>query len=121
MSVTTRTTLGVGFKVEESDVIDFFGKEKCEEYGVYDLLDSFLDDYPLLTLESGGSGMDGSLECVIAVKRLVQALDAYEDAGLYGLDRPTLALEEQIQLLDVAADLLGREPKIGQFVAIYVG
>lgn len=121
MGVTTRTTLGVGFKVEESDLIDFFGNEDYEEVGAYDLLDTYLDDYPLLTLESGGSGMDGRLEHVVAVSRLVQSLDAYEDAGLYGLDAPVLSLEERIQLLDVAADLLGREPKVGQFVAIYVG
>lgn len=121
MSVTTRTTIGVGFKVQESDLIDYFGQEKYEDWGGYDLLDEYLSDFKRIHLAMGGSGMDGTVEYVVSVRSKEKTLDAYEGAGVHGLEKPTLALEERIELLDAAADLLGREPVIGQFVAIYVG
>lgn len=121
MSVITRATVGVGFKVEKSDLIDFFGKEKYDEWGGYDLLDDYLSTFRHVHLVTGGSPMNGDVEYVISVRRLEETLDAYEDAGVWGLDRPVLELDERIALFDAAADLLGREPRIGQFVAIYVG
>lgn len=116
MSVSVSTTVGVGFKVPTNEALDFF-----ESKYLADELEQYLEDFPLLTFIQAGD--DSEYEYVVAVKRLTSRLPDpmySEGNGVFGLDKPVIALDERIQLLDVAANLMGREPVVGQFIAIRV-
>lgn len=120
MGIDIDTTVGVGFKLPADEALDFFG-DGLEDASMWELIDVYLEDHPLLNVAIGGNSMSGEEEYVISVLRLEQSWNQSDyRGGLYGLDRPVLTLEEQIQLTDVAAELLGREPKIGQFVAVHI-
>lgn len=116
MGIDITTTVGVGFKVPTEEAVDFFGSKY-----LYEELEQYLEDFPLLTFIQAGD--DSEYEYVVAVKRLTSRLPDpmyREGNSVFGLDKPVIALDERIQLYDVAANLMGREPVVGQFIAIRV-
>lgn len=122
MGIDISTTVGVGFEVEESELESYFPDADLENHALIEILETFvLEDYPLLTVAQGGNSMNGEDRYVISVDRLEQSWDQWDMAGgVYGLEKPVINLDEHIQLMDVAAKLIGREPKIGQFVAVHI-
>lgn len=122
MGVDLSTTIGVGFKVSKEELRAYLGPD-VEEYGIEELLETrFSKEFDsLLDYEVGGSYMDGDVEYVIALKNRSRSLDAYEDAGVFGLDRAVLSVDETIALKDAAAKLApGRPAPVGHFVAILI-
>lgn len=79
MGVDMQVSSGYGFVVDEDALERWFARTRPsddpDDYGTYELLDEFLENYPLLTGEPAGNAWVGRTEYAITIRETSRTLD----------------------------------------------
>ena len=79
MGVYMQVASGYGFVVDEVSLERWFARthpsDDPDDYGTDELLDKFLEDYPLLTNELAGNAWVGETQHAVMIRQTSQTLD----------------------------------------------